>query len=982
VITPRVCLLGEPRLVWESGEVVIGGRPARVFVALLVRVSGTTLDHLAEMVWAGEPPKTARSALHVHLGTLRKLLAQAPPGLTIERQGELYLLRRSGWDLDVELVAERSAKARELLAVGAPDAAVVQLEHALAMWVGEPFTVGGIDVDATATYRHQLVRLDLEEQLAEALLAADEPNRAELLAVQLVESEPYRERRWGQLMRSLAMQGRAGEALGAFERARTLLESDLGVGPGEELRRLERSVLTRTLAPSRAPTPTSPEPDLVDEIPVTLGELIGRADLVELVEATLARRVSVLVFGAPGAGKTRLAVEVARRAAAAGREVKWVDLRNATFDRRLLGSGVARWARQHAGGLVVFDNAEHAIEEVAPIVDECRRTSPSVQVVVTSRARPPGAYAIVTVDPLPVPATDDRRDVERAPAVQMLRSQLAVLAPGVVVDAPTAAALCRQLGGLPLAIRLAADLARSIPVSDIAEVSRARLVRDLAGAVDALLDHLGPDHRRAFAGLSTVAGQLDARLAGTLVGGGDASARVSELVDAGLVQFASGHAAPYSVPEPLRDLGLSMLGDGERADVLDRLCDDCVARAQALALPTGTTPTGHRLDDLLERELPWYRQCVDHLVAIGDDQRALQLVAAADLQLYSLGWWRENIELQDRVLAIPGPPSAARAHVHAIRGRPGQFHQFDEEHNQIALAMADRVGDVACRSRAHYHLAVIRWWEGRYGEALDQLGRARRDAEDAGHAFLVGESRRFTGMVMVSAGRADEGLAIQLGLVERAERVPALELLVPHLCMHLGHSRRHVGDTEAALADLGRARRRFEAMGNRASLVHVCAGLAEVFADLGRFDDALEAAARSLDVSTLSMVDVYDPWTLCTTARVHAERGDDDLARTAAGRAVDALQRTFDGETHRVAVELAWIAARLGEHSAALRLAGLADATPDRRELPFRSPGERERLDEAVVIARRELGAESDALVAAGSGSSVAEAAALLIHRD
>jgi hypothetical protein len=180
------------------------------------------------------------------------------------------------------------------------------------------------------------------------------------------------------------------------------------------------------------------------------------------------------------------------------------------------------------------------------------------------------------------------------------------------------------------------------------------------------------------------------------------------------------------------------------------------------------------------------------------------------------------------------------------------------------------------------------------------------------------------------------------------------------------------------VADLGRARFGFEELGNRASLIHVCAGLAEVYADLGRYDDALEAAGRSLDVASGSIMDVYDPWTLCTTARVHVALGDGDLARRAASRAIDALGVTFEGETHRVALELAYVASELAEHRAALRLAGLADATPDRRELPFRSPLERQRLHDAKAAARGALGAEADAIYAAGARSSVAEAAALL----
>jgi tetratricopeptide (TPR) repeat protein len=294
--------------------------------------------------------------------------------------------------------------------------------------------------------------------------------------------------------------------------------------------------------------------------------------------------------------------------------------------------------------------------------------------------------------------------------------------------------------------------------------------------------------------------------------------------------------------------------------------------------------------------------------------------------------------------------------------------------------MATESGDLAARARAEYHLGVLSWWRGDYDDALRRFDRARTDAEEVGVPFLIGEGMRFTGMTLVVAGEAERGLAVQLELIHIVERMPDFELLLPHLYMHLGHSRRHVGDTSAALADLGLARRGFEEIGNRASLIHVCAGLAEVYTDLGRYDQALEAAARSLDVSAGGAITVYDPWTLCTTARVHAAVGDVGLARGAAARAIEALSHTFDGETHRVAVELASVSYTLGEHRATLRLAGLADATPDRRELPFRSPGEQQRMRVAHEAARDAFGVDADAIYQQGSASSLSEAAALLTH--
>ena len=72
----RIRVLGEPRLVAGDHETLVAGRPGRLLVAMLLHEEGRTLDELAELVWAGDPPKTARAALHVHLGALRKLFAQ------------------------------------------------------------------------------------------------------------------------------------------------------------------------------------------------------------------------------------------------------------------------------------------------------------------------------------------------------------------------------------------------------------------------------------------------------------------------------------------------------------------------------------------------------------------------------------------------------------------------------------------------------------------------------------------------------------------------------------------------------------------------------------------------------------------------------------------------------------------------------------------------------------------------------------------
>jgi ATP/maltotriose-dependent transcriptional regulator MalT len=198
-------------------------------------------------------------------------------------------------------------------------------------------------------------------------------------------------------------------------------------------------------------------------------------------------------------------------------------------------------------------------------------------------------------------------------------------------------------------------------------------------------------------------------------------------------------------------------------------------------------------------------------------------------------------------------------------------------------------------------------------------------------------------------------------------------MLVTHVRMYIGHCRRHVGDDEAVV-DLEAARSGFERVGNTASLIHVCAGLAELYTDRGRFDLALARAAQALRIAAEGKITTYDPWVLCTIARVHAADGDVDSALAAMDRAATALGDNWIGEVHRVAVELAAVAAQLREFEAAARLIGVADANEDRRELPFPTPFERTRLALAVDAAAAALGDDYEPLRRRGATSTVAAA--------
>jgi hypothetical protein len=345
----------------------------------------------------------------------------------------------------------------------------------------------------------------------------------------LTSKHPLRERPWAQLMLALYRCGRQGEALQAYRTIARHLVEELGIDPGEELRRLHRGILAAD--PSLAAPPAAPAPDGSPpagrphagrgsvaapgdrapsdrwvpqfQLPLDIGDFVGRADLADRVERLLADDPGtpiVTLSGSPGVGKTALAVRVAHRLRSRFPDGQWyVRLGGATDPRdpgdvlaELLGaSGVeragvperldARAAALHARladrrVLLVLDDAAGA-EQVEPLLP----STAGCAVLATGRqelARLTASHAAsaVTVDLLP-PAEAE---------AQLTR----ILGAGE--DAAGVAELAELCGYLPLALRIAAANLAGRPGATVARsvaelrggnrLSRLALTGDLSAA--------------------------------------------------------------------------------------------------------------------------------------------------------------------------------------------------------------------------------------------------------------------------------------------------------------------------------------------------------------------------------------------------------------------------------------------------------------------------------------------------------------------
>lgn len=689
----------------------------------------------------------------------------------------------------------------------------------------------------------------------------------------------------------------------------------------------------------RAP-PLADTTALPNNLPRALASFVGRPGDVVLVEAALLSGRWATLVGAGGLGKTRLAIEVGRRIVDAAvvdknaerlrdgldQGILFVELAPLARGDRLASAVAAAAGIELAGNgapaeelaarlgesrlLLILDNCEHLADEVRALGALLLARCPDLRVLATSqRALEMDGEAVLRLDALPCPPAGiaDGKEARTHAAFALLEERARAITPGFAVPPDAiadAAAICRAVDGLPLAIelvatrlavlgaaavraRLGSQLLRIAAPGEASEARHRTLERTIAWSHDLLepveqrvLRRLG-----AFRGSWTVDGGA-AVAAGDGISETTAAGAIRILVDRSLVAPAERMPVPrFRLLEAVRAFAGARLAESGETDA-------CEARHLAL----------------MERR---QRACFAGWFEDADETLRARYMADLDDVRAALDRAGETAGRM-RLLGAAEPLFAVLA----------QLHESRERFERASGALDSVPDDVAALVWRGYGLA---FGFAHPAKAFDCLDRAVPALRTSGDPRLLGQALVMMGrLAQVVAERVAGSPAL---LDEAAPLIAASgsERLRAHLYRGLGNRAAQAGDTPESVRMLRRSFEAFTAAGalSAASTARTSLGYM-LWAD-GQLEAALaelravlaeRRASPFADGSALGFV-------LGNLVGILTEQGALEEARATIAEAIPLLERpwqlwvSFD--------HLALFLAKAGDLEAAAEAMGFAD---------------------------------------------------------
>ncbi|HTI41202.1 MAG TPA: helix-turn-helix domain-containing protein [Vicinamibacterales bacterium] len=609
------------------------------------------------------------------------------------------------------------------------------------------------------------------------------------------------------------------------------------------------------LASGRAAPHTAVVDELSDgSLPLALTALLGRDEDLKTLRAWLADRAVRLVTltGPGGAGKTRLAQEVARRIAVEGAAravfVPLAAIRDPAFVAAEIAEALglldisalnlSKHVRAWCDGrptLLVLDNFEQILD-AAPLVAELLSSVAALSVLVTSRAplrvRGEREYG---VGPLPLTLEADDlspADLARSPAVRLFVERVRDAQPDfrlTSANGATVASICRRLDALPLALELAAPwlkvltpedllrrLAQNVLFSAIGPRDLPERQQTMNATVAWSYQLLAPTEQRVFRRLGVLSGDFPIEAAAAVVSGQEGAVTVSDealAATAGLVDKSLLLRAPISVPtrplyrmlETVRAYAALELGAAsERDDAMEGLVRYCIAEASLAAEGLVGPAQGEWLDRVRD-DLENYRCALTWLLERGRSAEASAIIYRLFFFWVIRGHANEGLEWYERMLALPSLPpaveSAALVGAGVMRYTQAEFEKSRAAATR-ALALASSSINRDWVPVAELLLGHLEHISGNEEAALHCYDRSLRESGSNPTPWRVGNA--LTGMARVALATGDFDQAERL-LREADERLrgsgPWFMLLPLYLRATLAARRGNSGEAIALVRD-------------------------------------------------------------------------------------------------------------------------------------------------------------------------------------
>ncbi|NNE07671.1 MAG: protein kinase [Gemmatimonadetes bacterium] len=643
-------------------------------------------------------------------------------------------------------------------------------------------------------------------------------------------------------------------------------------------------------------------------LPVQLASFVGRRTNLDEIGTLLAKSRLVTLTGAGGSGKTRLGIERGRASASAFPDGVWlVELAplaepGLVVDAVNSALGVSEDGHDSPGDalrsflakrntLIILDNCEHVVRAAAELTADVLRASPDVRFLATSREGlgVPGE-TIYHVPPLGLPGNgNDPAALGESEAVQLFLDRAQSVSPSFELtseNSPCVARICNYLGGIPLALELAAARVKILPVREIADRldesfrlltggSKTALPRHqtLRKLIDWSYELLTEEERRTLERLSVFSSgwtmdAAEAVVADDTIEDWEVLELLSNLVDKSLVELDEKGARlsgrmRYRMLETMRQYSLEKLRERGEETAIRRAHARCFKTLAAEAAPEFLGKKQDLWFHRMDFEKGNMRNAIDF--ALGPDgspRDALAIVADLGRYYAVRSAWHENMSLYERVLGAPGngEPTTERARALNWAGNAlywiGEYDRakgmFDEA-LAIFEELGDRKGIAAC-----------------YGNA----GHLRNGTGDIEGAIAFYEKQLALREELQDRRGVASALLFLGNTYRRLERFDAArEALTKSMVIHREHEDLHyisvlhsmIGAIELLEGDVPEARRRFqeslvlyEKTGNKWGISNCLnqTGLCDLLEE--HYDEARTRFLESLAIrKTLN-----DPWSM------------------------------------------------------------------------------------------------------------------------